>query len=79
MAEEKIGEIVKFFAKPSVAAIKITAGELKVGDTIKIVGNIRRASESVIESMEVNNAKVEKAVTGDFYQCEGGGPDTARR
>jgi translation elongation factor EF-1alpha len=65
MAEEKIGEIVKFFAKPSVAAIKITAGELKVGDTIKIVGHTT-SFESVIESMEVNNAKVEKAVTGDF-------------
>ncbi len=39
MAEEKIGEIVKFFAKPSVAAIKITAGEVKVGDTLKYVGH----------------------------------------
>jgi putative protease len=65
MAEEKVGEIVKFFAKPSVAAIKITAGELKVGDTIKIVGHTT-SFESVIESMEVNNAKVEKAVAGDY-------------
>jgi putative protease len=65
MAEEKIGEIVKFFAKPSVAAIKITAGELKVGDTIKIVGHTT-SFESVIESNEGNNAQVEKAATGDF-------------
>jgi putative protease len=36
-----------------------------VGDTIKIVGHTT-SFESVIESMEVNNAKVEKAVTGDF-------------
>jgi putative protease len=64
MAEEKIGEIVKFFAKPSVAAIKITAGELKVGDTIKIVGHTT-SFESVIESMEVNN-KGRKAAAGDF-------------
>ena len=56
MAEEKIGEIVKFFAKPSVAAIKITAGELKVGDTIKIVGHTT-SFDSVIDSMEVNNAR----------------------
>ena len=34
MAEEKIGEVIKFFAKPSVAAVKITIGELKAGDTI---------------------------------------------
>ena len=65
MAEEKIGEIVKFFAKPSVAAIKITAGELKVGDTIKIVGHTT-SFESVIDSMEVNNAKVAQATAGDY-------------
>jgi len=65
MAEEKVGEIVKFFAKPSVAAIKITACELKVCDTIKIVGHTT-SFESVIDSMEVNNAKVEKAAAGDY-------------
>jgi len=65
MAEEKIGEIVKFFAKPSVAAIKITAGELKVGETIKLVGHTTNFEE-VINSMEVNNQKVEKAVVGDY-------------
>jgi putative protease len=65
MAEEKIGEIVKFFAKPSVAAIKITAGELKVGETIKLVGHTTNFEE-VIQSMEVNNQKVDKAVVGDY-------------
>jgi putative protease len=65
MAEEKIGEIVKFFAKPSVAAIKITAGELKVGEKIKLVGHTTNFEE-VIQSMEVNNQKVEKAVVGDY-------------
>jgi putative protease len=65
MAEEKIGEIVKFFAKPSVAAIKITAGELKVGETIKLVGHTTNFEE-IIHSMEVNNQKVEKAVVGDY-------------
>jgi translation elongation factor EF-1alpha len=65
MAEEKIGEIVKFFAKPSVAAIKITAGELNVGDKIKLVGHTTNFEE-VIGSMEVNNQKVEKAVVGDY-------------
>jgi translation elongation factor EF-1alpha len=65
MAEEKIGEIVKFFAKPSVAAIKITAGELNVGDTIKLVGHTTNFEE-VIQSMEINNEKVPKAVVGDY-------------
>jgi len=65
MAEEKIGEVVKFFAKPSVAAVKIVSGELKVGDTIKITGHTTAITDT-IESMEVNNQKVEKAVPGDY-------------
>jgi len=65
MAEEKIGEVVKFFAKPSVAAVKITEGELNVQDTIKIFGHTTDVTQ-VIDSMEVNNQKVEKAVAGDY-------------
>jgi putative protease len=65
MAEEKIGEVVKFFAKPSVAAVKITEAELNVGDTIKIFGHTTDLTH-VIDSMEVNNQKVDKAVAGDY-------------
>lgn len=65
MSEEKIGEVVKFFAKPSVAAVKITQGEVKVGDTLKFTGHTTDF-ENAIESMEINNASVEKAVAGDY-------------
>lgn len=65
MAEEKVGEVVKFFAKPSVAAVKVISGELNVGDTIKFTG-FTTDFEVKIESMEVNNQKVEKAVSGDY-------------
>ena len=65
MAEEKVGEVVKFFAKPSVAAIKIMDGEVKIGDTIKIIGHTTDLT-NVLESMEIDNKKVEKAVAGDF-------------
>jgi putative protease len=65
MAEKKIGEVVKFFAKPCVAAIKVTDGELKIGDTIKITGHTTDLT-SAIESIEANNQKIEKAVAGDF-------------
>ena len=65
MSEEKVGEVLKFFAKPSVAAIKITGGELRIGDTIRIMGHTTDLTNA-IESMEVNNQKVEKAVEGDF-------------
>jgi putative protease len=65
MAEVKIGEVVKFFAKPSVAAVKITSGELNLGDTIKFSGHTTDFEEK-IDSMEINNEKVEKAVEGDY-------------
>jgi len=65
MSEEKIGEVVKFFAKPSVAAVKVITGELNVGDTIKFTGHTTDLEEKIL-SMEVNNAAVEKAVEGDY-------------
>jgi translation elongation factor EF-1alpha len=65
MAEEKVGEVVKFFVKPCVAAIKITGSELKVGDTIKVTGHTTDLTNR-IESMEISNQKVEKAVPGDY-------------
>jgi putative protease len=65
MAEKKIGEVMKYFSKPSVAAVKITEGELSVGDSIKLSGHTTDFT-NVIESMEVENKSVQKAVAGDF-------------
>ena len=65
MTEKRIGEVVKFFTKPSVAAVKITEGELNVGDNIKYTGHTTDFSDEV-KSMEVENKSVAKAVAGDF-------------
>jgi len=65
MAEKKIGEVMKFFSKPSVAAVKITEGEISVGDSMKFSGHTTDFTD-VIESMEVDNKSVQKAVAGDF-------------
>jgi len=64
MTEEKIGEVVKFFAKPSVAAVKIMDGELKTGDEVKFIGHTTELI-STINSMEINNKEGEKAVVGE--------------
>ena len=64
MVEEKIGIIEHFFTNVSVAALKITNGNLKVGDTIHIVG----ASTDFIQkitSMEINRKTVEIVKPGD--------------
>lgn len=65
MAEQKIGEVMKYFAKPSVAAVKITDGEIMVGDTIKFTGNTTDLTMP-LDSMEVNNQKITRAVAGDY-------------
>jgi putative protease len=65
MSEKKIGEVVKFFSKPSVAAVKITYGELNVGDSIKYSGHTTDFIDEV-KSLEVDNKSVTKAVAGDF-------------
>ena len=65
MSEERIGEVVKFFSKPCVAAVKITEGELKVGDTIRIMGHTTDFTQ-VVMSMETDNKEAERAIAGAF-------------
>jgi putative protease len=65
MAEQRIGEVMKFFAKPSVAAVKITAGEIRVGDTLKFTGHTTDLTMP-LDSMEVDNQRVMQARAGDY-------------
>ncbi|MHC4637087.1 MAG: translation elongation factor-like protein [Planctomycetota bacterium] len=63
MAEEIVGKISDFFAKPVVAGIELTAG-LNVGDKIHIKGHTTDL-EMKVESMQINNTNVEAAKAGD--------------
>jgi putative protease len=63
--EEQVGVVAKFFAKPSVAAVKVTHGTIKKGDTLKFIGHTTDFMEQVA-SMEINNQSVEEATAGDF-------------
>ena len=65
MPEEKVGKIVKFFTKPSVAAIEITDGILSVGDRVKIKGHTTDF-EDTIASMQEDNNPIEKATPGQM-------------
>jgi putative protease len=64
MVEEKIGVIEHFFTNISVAAIKITDGELKIGDTIHIVGAHTDFTQK-IDRMEIDRNPIEVAKPGD--------------
>jgi len=65
MEEEKVGKVQKFFAKPSVAAVEVTAGFLKVGDVIRFKGHTTDFEET-ITSMQVDNQPVAEARPGDL-------------
>ena len=64
MVEEKIGVVEHFFTNVGVAAIKITEGELKIGDTIHIVGANTDFTQK-IESMQIDRVPVESVKSGD--------------
>lgn len=63
MEETKVGVIVKFFAKPSVAAIELTDGSIKVGDTIHVHGHSTDFQQQ-IDSMQIEHASVTVAEKG---------------
>ena len=65
MSEEQVAVIVKFFAKPSVAALEVTSGTIKTGDLLRYKGHTTDFTEEVT-SMEVDNQIIEEAKVGDL-------------
>jgi translation elongation factor EF-Tu-like GTPase len=63
MEEKKVGEVIKFFGKIGVAAIRLSEGSLKVGDTIHIVGHTTDVTQGV-DSMQIENKNVPEAGPG---------------
>jgi translation elongation factor EF-Tu-like GTPase len=64
MAEIEIGKVAHFFGRPMVAAVEITSGTLKKGDTIRILGHTTDFTQTV-ESMQIEHEIVEEAQDGD--------------
>ena len=58
-----IGKVTHYFSKIGVAVIELE-DELKVGDTIRIVGG-QTDFNQIVESMEMEHRKIEKAKAGD--------------
>lgn len=62
--EEEIGRITHYFSRIGVGVLEITAGELRVGDTIHIKGHTTDFYQKV-ESMQVEHQPVNVAKKGD--------------
>jgi len=64
MGEKKVGVVTHYFGKLGVAAIKLTDGPLKVGDTIHIRGHTSDWVQAV-DSMQIEHESVQEARVGD--------------
>jgi len=64
MAEQRIGKVTHYWSKLAVAGIEITAGEVKVGDTIHFKGHTTDFTQR-IESMQVEHEAITVARAGD--------------
>ena len=64
MAEQLIGAVTHYFNGPEVAIVKVTDGDLNVGDEVHFVGHTTDFTER-ITSMEIDHAKVERAAVGE--------------
>ncbi len=63
--EERIGSVIRFFDKTSIAAVKLEFGDLAVGDTVRIKGSSSDFTQK-IELMEFDHQPVQKATRGQF-------------
>lgn len=63
MERTKIGEVFHYFGRIGVAAIRLTDGDLAVGDTILIQGPSTNVT-SRVETMQIEHAVVPRAQRG---------------
>jgi putative protease len=64
MSEEKTAYVFQFFQKSSVAAVRITAGTLRLCDKIHILGNTTDFIQT-IESMQIKDKSISEANSAD--------------
>ena len=65
MDENIIGRVEKFFKKPSVAAVRVEGGGLKVGDQVRFHGATTDFTQTV-DSMQVEHDSVQEGKPGDL-------------
>ena len=64
MTEQKVGVVTHYFTHLQVAAVRMTDGELRVGDTIHVLGHTSDFTQKV-ESIQIEHDSVEVARPAD--------------
>jgi len=60
-----VGKVLNYYKEPSVAHIKLEAGDLKLNDSIYIIGNSTGVVEMKLESMMKDEINVDEGKKGD--------------
>ncbi len=60
MTEQLVGTVTHYFNGPGVAVVRVTEGDLRLGDKLHFVGHTTDFTET-LTSMEVDHNKVEHA------------------
>jgi hypothetical protein len=61
--ERKIGTVIDYFARIGVAAIRLTDGDLRIGDRIRVQGQTTDFTQ-VVDSLQVEHQAVPHAERG---------------
>lgn len=62
---EFVGKVTHYYPKVGVGTIKISTGEIKIGDELTIEGNTTGLEKIKVEKLEINNKSVGKAIKGE--------------
>ena len=71
--EEKIGVVTDYLNRIGVAVVRLTDGDLRVGDQVRIAGRTTEVVQAV-ESLQVEHRPVEEAVRGSEVAVKVRGP-----
>jgi len=63
MTETEVGVVFQYYSKAGVAAVNITAGTLRVGDRVHVLGHTTDFTQTV-DSMQVEHEKIVEAKAG---------------
>jgi len=66
MERRKVGTVFHYFAKAGVAAVRLSDGEVRVGDRLQFQGPTTNFEETV-QSMQIDKTDVTGAVAGQEF------------
>lgn len=67
IADKKVGTITHYYDKIGVAVAKVTKGDIKKGDKVKLVDKEGNEFTQNISSMQIEHADIDIAKAGDEF------------